>query len=130
MNGHEPATKQDLADVRTELLGEIRNQVGDLSAQFGDLRAQFGDLRTQFGDLRTQFGDLRSAIRASEDRLIENMRDLQTESLKAFYGFVETTQVKFRIQEEQQAGVNRRLSVVEERLAEVERRLNMPPQSS
>jgi hypothetical protein len=60
-------------------------------------------------------------------RLVEVMRDAQTETLKAFYGFVETVQTRFKAQDDTEAGLKKRLTVLEERVLEVEKRLNMPP---
>ena len=61
------------------------------------------------------------------DQLTEVMRDVQTELLKSFYGFMETVQARFKAQDDAEAGLKRRLTVLEERLLEVEKRLNMPP---
>jgi hypothetical protein len=64
-NGNQPATKQDIAEVRTEMKAmEVRL-----------------DERMQSTDDRMQ---------AMEDRLIEAFRDSQTELLKAFYTFTES----------------------------------------
>ena len=61
-NGNQPATKQDIAEVRTEMKAmEVRL-----------------DERMQSTDDRMQ---------AMEDRLIEAFRDSQTELLKAFHSF-------------------------------------------
>jgi hypothetical protein len=62
-----------------------------------------------------------------EARLIEVIRDTQTETLKAFYGFVESVQTRFKAQDDTEAGLKRRLTIVEERLLEVEKKLLMPP---
>jgi uncharacterized protein involved in exopolysaccharide biosynthesis len=66
-----------------------------------------------------------------ETRITENLteviRDSQTEILKAFYGFVETVQTRFKAQDDTEAGLKKRLTVLEERVLEVEKRLNMPP---
>jgi hypothetical protein len=61
------------------------------------------------------------------ETLTEAIRDSQTEILKAFYGFTETVQTRFKAQDDTEAGLKKRLTVVEERLLEVEKRLNMPP---
>ena len=61
------------------------------------------------------------------DRLTEVMRDVQTELLKSFYGFMETVQTRFKAQDDTEAGLKKRLTIVEERLLEVEKRLNTPP---
>jgi hypothetical protein len=61
------------------------------------------------------------------EALTEVVRDGQTEILKAFYGFTETVQTRFKAQDDTEAGLKKRLTVLEERLLEVEKRLNMPP---
>jgi hypothetical protein len=74
---------------------------------------------------------MESALDERETRLTETLteviRDTQTETLKAFYGFVESVQTRFKAQDDTEAGLKKRLTVVEERLLEVEKRLNMPP---
>jgi hypothetical protein len=62
-----------------------------------------------------------------EARLTEVIRDTQTGTLKAFYGFVESVQTRFKAQDDTEAGLKRRLTIVEERLLEVEKKLLMPP---
>jgi hypothetical protein len=61
------------------------------------------------------------------EALTEVMRDGQTETLKAFYGFVESVQTRFRAQDDTEAGLKKRLTVLEERVLEVEKKLLMPP---
>jgi len=63
------------------------------------------------------------------DDLKETLRNFQTEILKAFYGYTQTTDVKLRENEASDIAIRQRLSVVESRLLDVERRLNMPPQT-
>jgi hypothetical protein len=60
-------------------------------------------------------------------RTIEVIRDAQTETLRAFYGFVESVQTRFKAQDDTEAGLKKRLTVLEERVLEVEKKLNMPP---
>jgi hypothetical protein len=62
-----------------------------------------------------------------EARLTEVIRDAQTETLRAFYGFVETVQTRFKAQDDTEAGLKKRLTVLEERVLEVEKKLLMPP---
>ena len=79
------------------------------------------------GDLAEQGALLKADLAELEARLIEAIRDTQTETLKAFYGFVESVQTRFRAQDDTEAGLKKRLTVVEERLLEVEKKLLMPP---
>ncbi len=63
----------------------------------------------------------------AEERLMEGMRDVQTEMLKAFYSFAKSTEAKLQDSEISDHLIRQRVSAVESRLTEIERRLNMPP---
>jgi hypothetical protein len=49
-----------------------------------------------------------------EERLVERMRDMQTEVLRAFHNWARPAEVKFRSHEE-------RLTLLEERISDIER---------
>jgi hypothetical protein len=66
-------------------------------------------------------------LQALEERLTEVIRDNQTEVLKAFYSFAQTADAKFKDGENSDLGLRQRLSAVETRLTEIERRLMSPP---
>jgi len=61
------------------------------------------------------------------DQIIEAIRDSQTEVLKAFFGFTQTIQDRFREQDLTETSLKRRLTTLETRLLEVEKKLNLPP---
>jgi hypothetical protein len=75
-------------------------------------------------DLRSEF---KSDLQSLRDELIEVIRDSQTETLRTFYGFTQTIQTRFQDQDLTEASLKRRMTVIEERLLAVEKRLNMPP---
>src|ERR1019366_9694626 len=76
-----------------------------------------GDLAELETRLKTLFkADLAETEIRLTETLTEVMRDGQTETLKAFYGFVESIQTRFRAQDDTEAGLKKRLTVVEERL--------------
>jgi predicted phage-related endonuclease len=85
------------------------------------------DLAEVKAELKADLAELKADLAEREDRLTEVMRDVQTELLKSFYGFMETIQIRFKEQDDMEAGLKRRLTVLEGRLLEVEKRLNMPP---
>jgi len=89
-NGHEPATKQDVAIVRQEV-AILRSE---MSHQFDDLKGTF--------------------------------RDSQTELLKAFYSFAESNQKRLAEMETEAAAIKSRLATIEDRLLQVERKVNFP----
>ena len=62
-----------------------------------------------------------------EARLNERMRDMQTKLLKAFFGFAESAQARFRAEDDTEAGLKQRIATLEERLLEMERRVRFPP---
>jgi hypothetical protein len=62
-----------------------------------------------------------------KDELVEVFRDSQTEILTAFYGFSQTIQDRFKENDQTEASLKRRLTTLESRLLEIEKRLNLPP---
>jgi uncharacterized protein YicC (UPF0701 family) len=101
-NGHEPASKQDVALLRSEV-------------------------RSEFAQVRSEMEQLRSEVHHGYDDLKETMRGVQTEILRAFYGYTQTTDAKLREGEQSDMALRQRLTAVESRILEVEKRLNMPP---
>jgi hypothetical protein len=75
------------------------------------------------GDLE----DVRAEMRGMEERLVEAIRDNQTEILRAFYGFTQSVQQRFKEADDTESSLRKRMTILESRLLEVERRLNMPP---
>jgi len=72
----------------------------------------------------TRLGEqLRSEFQHGFDDLKETMRDMQTEMLKAFYGFAQSTDAKLKETELADIMLRQRLTAVESRLTEVEKRI-------
>jgi BMFP domain-containing protein YqiC len=87
------------------------------TATKGDLQ----DLKDQI--LTTTKGDIQNL----RDELLEAFRDSQTEMLRAFYSFAQSAGVKFKETELDDIMLRQRLTAVESRLTEVEKRLHLPP---
>ena len=102
-----PATKGDLAELETRILARMESVLDERETRF---KADLAEQETRL-----------------TETLTEVMRDGQTETLKAFYGFVESVQTRFRAQDDTEAGLKKRLTVLEERVLEVEKKLLMPP---
>ena len=111
-----PATRADVAEVRTE--------VGGLRTEVGGLRAEVGEVRTELYRVTDQ---LRDRIENLETRLEEAIHDSQTELLKAFYGFTESVRHRFDGLEDSDVNLKKRMTTLESRILEIEKRLNMPP---
>jgi hypothetical protein len=79
------------------------------------------------GDLQGSFEQLRSEMRARHDDLKEAIRHFEARLLQAFYSYTQTTDVKLKDGEQADIAIRQRLTAVESRILEVEKRLNMPP---
>ena len=101
-----PATKGDIADVRTELKADIADVRTELKADIAQLRAETNH----------QYRDL-----------VERISDSETRLLKAFYDFAQSNQKRMTEIEGNEAAIRSRLATIEDRLLNVEKRLNMPP---
>lgn len=52
----EVATKTDLANLSSQLRGEMRELHGELQGEMGGLRGELGELRGEMGELRGEMG--------------------------------------------------------------------------
>jgi len=59
--------------------------------------------------------------------LLEAIHDSETRLLKAFYAFAESNQQRQAALETNTVPLARRVSTLEERILEIEKRLNLPP---
>ena len=76
-----------------------------------------GDIQQLRTDMNHQYRDV-----------VERISDSETKLLQAFYTYAESNQKRVAAIEMESAGLKSRLSTIEDRLTEVEKRLNMPPQ--
>ena len=71
--------------------------------------------------------ELRTHLEAMEGRLVEKMRDMQTESLRGFEAFSSTQTIRLRKLEADQSNLDvalrARVEVLESRLTQIELRL-------
>ena len=96
----------------------------DLDAALGNMR---GELR---GEIRASKAELDSALGNMRDELLESIRDSQTEILRGFEGLIRSSDARLQRLElgAQAMGgsevlLNTRLSAVESRLFEIEKKL-------
>lgn len=116
-DGNEPATKQDLANLRTELKADQEQLRSELKADQEQLRSE----------LKADQEQLRSEFHHGFDDLKETMRDIQTDMLKAFYNFAESNNKRIGENEMNEAAIRSRVETLERRVTELEQRLNIPP---
>ena len=79
------------------------------------------------GDLQDLRDELKGEMSSLRDELLEAIHDSQTALLKAFYGFGETVRNRFQEQDQTEISLKRRIGTLEDRILEIEKRLNMPP---
>jgi Skp family chaperone for outer membrane proteins len=123
-HGNQPATKADLAELRTEFKADMAELRTEFKADMAELRSEF---KADVAALKQDIEQSRAEFNHGFDDLKETMRDAQTEILKAFYGYTQTADARFKESDGSIVALKQRLSVVEERLLEVEKRLNLPP---
>jgi hypothetical protein len=75
-------------------------------------------------DLQDLRAELRGDLRELEDRLVERMRDMQTEVLRAFHDWSRPVEIKLRTL----PMIDERLGLLEERISRIERG-ELPPQN-
>ncbi len=106
-----PATKGDIADLEHKV---------------GDLEHKVGDLGQKVGDLEQKVEQLRSEVNHGYADLAERISDSETRLLKAFYDFAQSNQKRMTEIEVSEAAMRSRLATIEDRLLQVEKRLNLP----
>ena len=102
----------------------------NMPAKKADLEALEVGIKDDLKALEVRLSERHDMLRAElhhiQDDLKEAMRDGQTELLKAFYNFGQSNSKRLMELEGNEAAIRSRLGTIEERLMEVERRLNLP----
>ena len=99
-NGDTPATKQDLAKLKDEILAAMREGEVRLEARLKD----------------ELLGEMRKLV-----------YDAETHLLNAFYGFAESNRKHLAELDREDGSLRERLGAIEGRVLEIEKRLNFPP---
>lgn len=105
------ATKGDIEDLRSEM------------------KEQIGTIRSEMQD---SAGMLRSEMQHMHDDFLEQASDRETRLLQAFYAFAQSNQERLTQAERDAASLKERMALYEQRLTDLERKVNFPehpPQS-
>ena len=78
-------------------------------------------------DLDQKVDQLRTEMNHGYSDIVERISDGETRLLKAFYDFAQSNQKRMTEIETNEAAMRSRLATIEDRLLQVEKRLNMPP---
>jgi hypothetical protein len=105
-DSNSPATKHDVAQLGSAMKQDVAHLRLEMKQDVAQLRSE----------MQHQYDDLKEAC-----------RDGQTKLLRAFYSFAGTADTKLKDAELSDMMLRQRLSAVESRLLEVEKRLNLPP---
>jgi hypothetical protein len=70
---------------------------------------------------------LRSEMQHMHKDLVERLAGIQTEMLKAFYSFTHSNNTRVAEIEGSETAIRGRIATLEDRVLEIEKRLNIPP---
>jgi aminopeptidase N len=104
-----PATKGDIEDLREDLRGEMKEQIGTIRSEMQESAAM-----------------LRSEMQHMHDDFLEQARHAETRLLQAFYAFAQSSQERLTLAERDAAGLKDRMALYEQRLIDLERKVNFP----
>jgi len=107
MNGSEPATKSDLLALEARMDSRFDGKLSAMEARFD--------------------GKLDTLEQRLLDRMGSMIHDSETRLLQAFYSFAETNNKRLAQFEATDVLLLTRVTTLESRVLEVEKRLNIPP---
>ena len=96
----------------------------------GDQPATKPDISELQSEIRQTADQLRSDFHRECADFKEALRDFQTAILKAFYSHAQSTDAKLKETEISDIMLRQRLTAVEFRVTEIEKRINIPPQQT
>jgi tetrahydromethanopterin S-methyltransferase subunit G len=100
----------------------------EIEGRFERLENLLGEVEKRFED---RLGEVEERLGEVEERLSEQLRDMQTEILKAFLPWQEQVRIQFRELEANTGNsvfaTKQRMEIMERRLGEIEKRLLMYP---
>jgi hypothetical protein len=133
-NSKEPATKADLAAAEERITGLVREtenrMVGLIQESETRVVGLIQESETRVvGLIQESETRVVGLIQESETRVVEFVRETETHLLSAFYDFAESNQRRMTEVERSHTGLIDRVGLLERRITELEKRLNMPPAS-
>ena len=136
MNGSETITKADLLALETHVDGKFQSLESGFDQKFQSLESRFDQ---KFQSLESRFDQKLQSLESRfdgkldtlEQRLLDRMgsmiHDSETRLLQAFYSFAETNNKRLAQFEATDVLLLTRVTTLESRVLEVEKRLNIPP---
>jgi hypothetical protein len=125
MNGNEPVTKSDLLAFESRFDGKLSGLGSRFDGKLSALESRFDG---KLSALESRFdGKLDVLEQRLLDRMGQMIRDSETRLLQAFYSFAETNNKRLAQFEATDVLLLTRVTTLESRVLEVEKRLNIPP---
>ena len=100
-NGDAPATRGDLANLRGELKGDIEDFKVEVNTRFHEF----------------------------EHRMEQLLHDMEGRIITSNYRLADSINARLTQEERESVSFKSRLAIIEDRLTDLERRVNMPPQA-
>ncbi|MCW5979447.1 MAG: hypothetical protein KIT09_15325 [Bryobacteraceae bacterium] len=107
---------EDTPLTRGELAAELKLLRGELAAESKQLRAEIAAESKQLRD------EIAAESKQLRDDLLESIRSVETNLLKAFHGWARPNEIRMRALSSSVQGFDERLALLEERVADIERR--------
>jgi len=76
--------KQHLIQMEARLGNRFETRLGEVETRLGRMESRLAEVGTRLGGMEARMGDMQARMGEMEAHLIERMRDMQTELLKAF----------------------------------------------
>jgi hypothetical protein len=109
---------QELKQYLDTNFGDVNRRLDEVNGHFAEVDRRFADVNRRFDEVNARFADVDR--RFDEER--EAVRQIETNLLSAFHTWARTYEVRSRSVSSAVVGFDERLALIEERLAEVERR--------
>jgi hypothetical protein len=123
-----PASKGDLTALESRLKGDLTDLESRLKGDLTDLESRLtNSVNARFAKVEESIEILRSEMNHQYRELVERISDTQTEVLRAFYSFAQTNNKRVLEVEGNEAALRSRVGTLEDRVLEIEKRLNLPP---
>jgi chromosome segregation ATPase len=136
----EPATKDDVAAVERKVavvehkvtsielkVTAVEQKVSAVEQKVSAVEQKVSAVEQKVSAVEQNVEILRSEMHHQYNDLVERIEDGKTELLKAFYSFASGEQKRMTQIEGNEGALRSRIATIEDRLLEVEKRLNIPP---
>ena len=95
--------------------------------EMGTLGQEMGTIRQEMGTFRQEMGTHRQEMSGMEDRLVERMRDMQTEMIKVFTNYQDQNSSRDTMHEKNTSALTERMGKLEDRVRLIESKLMLEP---